>query len=759
MSAQLSSVFSIESNQTVGLELAVPTGDTTPVPDPTPITPATPATDLLRSLVLKAAREHLDPWAKFNIHEIPAERVYRHRYLPKTGTWTIDESIVKIQTTPFDSGAMRNTYRMKKLSQAQLGRFQKVNWHHAPNYVAKAYKNQTNSWDPNDRDKVFSDVRLQYEADFWATKFNSYHPPKAVHFIQCFAIEFFQRPGCPVLGCERFIDGHDEFGAGFVKHNSNSGFVEQREGRMTPQTFSAFTFYESQGTIMVVDIQGVNDLYTDPQVHSLTAKFGDADLSVRGMAMFFATFERNPLCEFFHLPRFKLSRKQSIKARTNRAALYAHTPHLQDALVSAHTECNINSDQEEIAYAIQLAASQARLEINKFTELNRENSPCTITSSRDELTKNTARVHVELCLLHFQGRLSSQGEVRFLLDGDVEASTDYASCLFHLAQASCLGYPAAALALGRLCQGLSTVFCDGLESIMTEDKELSMLFYELASYRGSATASWALGSMYLQIGDSQNALKFIRRTMELMKSNPTTTTIELLSVDLSDDDSSTVRYQPGGASSNVVRQLEAAEGSSLTQGKQMHNVGDTVNVSAIGSDKMYIAKVTRLHSDHSLCVCYEDHNEEVVSLDRIHPIQNTVSHHGLTRVLSGNLKQLSKFFSANSTSESANVAVDSEGGDSSSTEIIAEETEDGVVTELTTKTDEQDRHIMAPTGDEFGNRAELFDLYPTFADLLMATEDDDDRELALQMYALASECCVELGKPKLAMKYAMLAES
>jgi elongation factor 2 kinase len=35
---------------------------------------------------------------------------------------------------------------------------------------------------------------------------------------------------------------------------------------MTPQVFSAFSFYKSNGKTMVVDVQGVGDLYTDPQV-------------------------------------------------------------------------------------------------------------------------------------------------------------------------------------------------------------------------------------------------------------------------------------------------------------------------------------------------------------------------------------------------------------------------------------------------------------------------------------------------------------
>jgi elongation factor 2 kinase len=65
---------------------------------------------------------------------------------------------------------------------------------------------------------------------------------------------------------ERFIDGSDEYGKGYVKHNTNSGFVDEDMHRLTPQTFSAHSFYASGGERMVVDVQGVGDLYTDPQV-------------------------------------------------------------------------------------------------------------------------------------------------------------------------------------------------------------------------------------------------------------------------------------------------------------------------------------------------------------------------------------------------------------------------------------------------------------------------------------------------------------
>jgi hypothetical protein len=79
---------------------------------------------------------------------------------------------------------------------------------------------------------------------------------------------------------------------------------------MTPQVFSAFSFIASKGTCMVVDVQGVGDLYTDPQLHSLDGRFGSADLGARGMALFFATFFPNSLCDLLQIPPFARSIKE-----------------------------------------------------------------------------------------------------------------------------------------------------------------------------------------------------------------------------------------------------------------------------------------------------------------------------------------------------------------------------------------------------------------------------------------------------------------
>jgi len=72
-------------------------------------------------------------------------------------------------------------------------------------------------------------------------------------------IEFIEREGSPLYHMEHFIEGE------YIKYNSNSGFVSELT-RQTPHAFSHFSFERSGHGLIVVDIQGVGDLYTDPQV-------------------------------------------------------------------------------------------------------------------------------------------------------------------------------------------------------------------------------------------------------------------------------------------------------------------------------------------------------------------------------------------------------------------------------------------------------------------------------------------------------------
>lgn len=80
--------------------------------------------------------------------------------------------------------------------------------------------------------------------------------------------------------------------------------------RVTPQVFSAHSFYASEGNRLVADIQGVGDLYTDPQVLSSDYRFGEGDLGPRGMALFFKSFRHSGISDRMGIPIFQISKNE-----------------------------------------------------------------------------------------------------------------------------------------------------------------------------------------------------------------------------------------------------------------------------------------------------------------------------------------------------------------------------------------------------------------------------------------------------------------
>jgi hypothetical protein len=188
---------------------------------------------------------------------------------------------VQIDTTPFDKGGLRLVFHLRDTSEPKTS------------FVAKI------SRDPLDskmRSLYFADVRMQAVAAYFATTYNSYNPPKKVKFLVACVLELKQREGTPVCGVERFISGH------YRKYNNNSGWVSD-DDRNTPGTFCHFSYVASNRELLICDIQGVGDIYTDPQIHSRDGKgFGKGNLGQEGMNNFLSMHRCNRICKFLRLP-------------------------------------------------------------------------------------------------------------------------------------------------------------------------------------------------------------------------------------------------------------------------------------------------------------------------------------------------------------------------------------------------------------------------------------------------------------------------
>eukprot|EP01084_Bolivina_argentea_P126838 224480_1 len=142
----------------------------------------------------------------------------------------------------------------------------------------------------------FYDVRTQCESQKFAAQYNRHHPPKKVAFLQASVIEPMENEEeteeIEFYCLESFLHGS------YIKHIDNHGGDDKT--RNTPSAFAHFTYEASNKRLLVCDIQGVGDLYTDPQIHTYHGKgFGMGNLGNDGIIKFFKTHECNAICKHF----------------------------------------------------------------------------------------------------------------------------------------------------------------------------------------------------------------------------------------------------------------------------------------------------------------------------------------------------------------------------------------------------------------------------------------------------------------------------
>jgi hypothetical protein len=203
--------------------------------------------------------------------------------------WNRTSMLCYIQDKPFDEGNLRRCHMMVGYEDDGLRR----------TYVAKEAKTDAG------QDAYEKDIEMQEISQYLAKQYNQFSPPKKVEFLHAFLIQLDSRPLCPRTGKPQMRHVEPYLPGEYKKHNNNWGYV--CKDRNTPQAFSHFTYHYSsrflrhriKSPIMVVDVQGVGDIFTDPQIHSEDGQgYGMGNCGYDGIKKFFNTHECNELCRF-----------------------------------------------------------------------------------------------------------------------------------------------------------------------------------------------------------------------------------------------------------------------------------------------------------------------------------------------------------------------------------------------------------------------------------------------------------------------------
>ncbi|KAG3251104.1 hypothetical protein PI124_g4292 [Phytophthora idaei] len=183
--------------------------------------------------------------------------------------------------------------------------------------VAKCYYGKAARMSTTSKHSLENDVKMQIVAKRLATEFSaSKSVDKGVDFIfTCWyeiknPLEVGLSPSLAMFTAEPYIAGE------YKKYNNNNGWIRDDglDLSETAQAFSYFTWQKTFGQLMVVDLQGVGCIFTDPQIHSKDGTFGCGNLSEVGMTAFFATHECNTVCRALGLKPLKPSESEDEAA-------------------------------------------------------------------------------------------------------------------------------------------------------------------------------------------------------------------------------------------------------------------------------------------------------------------------------------------------------------------------------------------------------------------------------------------------------------
>jgi TPR repeat protein len=425
-----------------------------------------------------------DPYADFDHAAVAPVSGTRYTYDPVTDEWKPEAVLVKIEPTPFAKGAIRAAHRCleESVSTRDLQTLlfsTAVDWKKSRRWVVKTFLQ-----DQADREAelaaVRSDVRSQTLAKHYGVLYNQANPPRKVDFLEASYIEVPGPDGrLKTYAAEAYVEGQ------YVKYSNNSGWYDVADNRNTPHTFSHFTYVSSGGQLLIVDIQGVGDLFTDPVVHHRHSDQPAAgDLGLRGISLFLYSHQCTPLCQMLGLPAFELYSESRPRMLADWRGLTCGS--FTDMLSLIHRNSQAGSSLADAsadpgspmlpsALPSPLALSTSGLAPHTHFKPIPESIP--------EQCLPNGHVHHMLGRLHSLGRIAQLDDMFNANQSLPPSQPDHNAAYWHFQEAAHLGNVPAMLAMARLFSGLQRD--PVLEPIVTPPKpQLCLDFHILAAQRG-----------------------------------------------------------------------------------------------------------------------------------------------------------------------------------------------------------------------------------------------------------------------------------
>ena len=135
-----------------------------------------------------------------------------------------------------------------------------------------------------------------------------------------------------------YVVAEDYLEGEFMKWCNNYGYIspKAKSEHITMPAFVHWSWLYTKGHEMVCDLQGVRDEngyhLTDPVILSLNNSYGETDMGIEGMAMFFMNHECNGICNGWNkphwesfigkIPRGTLAACQLMQSQVNNATSY-----------------------------------------------------------------------------------------------------------------------------------------------------------------------------------------------------------------------------------------------------------------------------------------------------------------------------------------------------------------------------------------------------------------------------------------------------